>query len=252
VPVVTQLGEEFIRPDEEIQLAQRPTWWRAKRRCRPLGRRSAGATCKRYATMSICRLRVAHAAPINVARFPGRVTSRNSGGPPAGARRAHRGARHERSIRCRRGHHSTSSPRSRIDCWAAWRAGCPSSDCSAWSWASATFCWRCWWSAPSSAIRFQAEKYSLEQLPANHYLWGVAINGAVVGLFYLVLGIWTRSAAASFQKIVDTKGNDIMHLMNALSSVYGMYSLIWTLLVLTLLAALLGLALTVYLAFMSH
>jgi hypothetical protein len=67
-----------------------------------------------------------------------------------------------------------------------------------------------------------------------------------------VLGIWTRSAAASFQKIVDTKGNDIMHLMNALSSLYSMYSLIWTLLVLTLLAALLGLALTVYLAFMSH
>jgi hypothetical protein len=101
-------------------------------------------------------------------------------------------------------------------------------------------------------VRSQAEKYSLEQLPANHYLWGVAINGAVVGLFYLLLGTWTRSAASSFQRIVDTKGNDIAHLMRALSSLYSMYSLIWTLLVLTLLAALLGLALTVYLAFMSH
>src|SRR5262249_61790661 len=50
-------------------------------------------------------------------------------------------------------------------------------------------------------VRKQAEKYSLEQLPPNHYLWGIAINGAVIGLFYLLLGTWTRSAAASFQRI---------------------------------------------------
>jgi hypothetical protein len=99
-------------------------------------------------------------------------------------------------------------------------------------------------------VRSQAEKYSLEQLPANHYLWGVAINGAIVGLFYLLLGVWTRSAAASFQQIVDTKGNDITHLMNALSSLYSMYNLLWTLLVVTILFALFGLLLTVWLAFM--
>jgi hypothetical protein len=100
-------------------------------------------------------------------------------------------------------------------------------------------------------VRTQAEKYSLDRLPPNHFLWGVAINGAIVGLFYLLLGIWTRSAAGSFRQIVTTKGSDIAHLMNALSSLYSMYNLIWTLLVITLLAALFGLGLTIVLAFMG-
>jgi hypothetical protein len=100
-------------------------------------------------------------------------------------------------------------------------------------------------------VRKQAEKYSLDQLPPNHYLWGIAINGAIVGLFYLLLGTWTRSAAGSFQQIVATKGNDITHLMNALSSLHSMYGLIWMLLVITLLAALIGLVMTIVLAFMA-
>jgi hypothetical protein len=100
-------------------------------------------------------------------------------------------------------------------------------------------------------VRKQAEKYSLDQLPPNNYLWGIAINGAIVGLFYLLLGTWTRSAGRSFQQIVTTKGSDITHLMNALSSLYSMYNLIWTLLIITLLAALIGIAMTVFLAFMS-
>jgi hypothetical protein len=100
-------------------------------------------------------------------------------------------------------------------------------------------------------VRKQAEKYSLEQLPPNNYLWGIAINGAIVGLFYLLLGVWTRNSAASFQQIVTSRGSDITHLMNALASLYNMYNLIWTLLVLTLLVALAGLVMTLVLAFMS-
>src|SRR5262249_3484395 len=38
-------------------------------------------------------------------------------------------------------------------------------------------------------VKKQAEAYSLDKLPANHYLWGIALNLAVVGLFYLLMGV---------------------------------------------------------------
>ena len=41
-------------------------------------------------------------------------------------------------------------------------------------------------------VRKQAEQYSLDKLPANDHLWGLAIGTAASGLFYLLLGIWTR------------------------------------------------------------
>jgi hypothetical protein len=85
-----------------------------------------------------------------------------------------------------------------------------------------------------------------DKLPANNHLWGIALNAGVVGLFYLVMGVWTRTAGGSFQKIVDTQGSDISHLMSALSSLHSMYALVYTLLVLTLLAGLLALGLTLY------
>jgi hypothetical protein len=84
------------------------------------------------------------------------------------------------------------------------------------------------------------------KLPANNHLWGIALNAGVVGLFYLVMGGWTRAAGGSFQKIVDTQGSDVSHLMSALSSLHSMYALVYTLLVLTLLAGLLALGLTLY------
>jgi hypothetical protein len=91
-----------------------------------------------------------------------------------------------------------------------------------------------------------------DKLPNNNYLWGIAINAGVIGLFYLVMGVWTRSAGDSFRQIVDTQGSDISHLMNALSSLHSMYALVYTLLVVTLLMGLIGLALTVYTQFMTH
>ena len=84
------------------------------------------------------------------------------------------------------------------------------------------------------------------KLPANNHLWGIAINAGVVGLFYLIMGVWTRSAGGSFQQIVNTQGSDISHLMSALSSLHSMYALVYTLLVLTLLVGLLGLGLTLF------
>jgi hypothetical protein len=99
-----------------------------------------------------------------------------------------------------------------------------------------------------SKAKFEEQK---DKLPPNNHLWGIALNVGVVGLFYLVMGVWTRAAGGSFRKIVDTQGSDISHLMNALSSLHSMYALVYTLLVVTLLLGLLGLVLTLYNQFMS-
>lgn len=100
----------------------------------------------------------------------------------------------------------------------------------------------------------EAKKQVEEQrskLPGNDNLWGVALNTAAVGLFYLLIGIWTRSAGGEFQKIVDTAGRDISHLMSALSSLHSMYALVYTLLVVTLLIGLVALMLVLYKSFVG-
>jgi hypothetical protein len=95
-------------------------------------------------------------------------------------------------------------------------------------------------------VRKQSETYSLDKLPPNDHLWGVAISAGITGLFYLLMGSWTRSAGGSFQKIVDTQGSDIRNLMAGMGSLYKMYSLLYTLLVILLLAGVLSLGLTLY------
>ncbi|MCI0683375.1 MAG: hypothetical protein L0Y71_14825 [Gemmataceae bacterium] len=99
--------------------------------------------------------------------------------------------------------------------------------------------------------RKQAEKYSLDNLPANDHLWGVAIGTGISALFYLLMGSWTRSAARSFQKIVDTKGNDIGELMSGMGALHKMYSLLYLLLMLVLLAGIVSLGFTIYKHFVA-
>jgi hypothetical protein len=99
-------------------------------------------------------------------------------------------------------------------------------------------------------VRKQAEQYSLDKLPPNNHLWGIALGSAVTGLFYLLLGVWTRSAGASFRKIVDTQGSDIKHLMDGLGSLHQMYALLYTLLVIVLVAGIISLGLSLYQYFM--
>ncbi len=94
----------------------------------------------------------------------------------------------------------------------------------------------------------EAKKQVEEQannLPSNNHLWGITLNAAAVGVFYLLMGTWTRSAAGSFKQIVETQGQDISHLMKALGSLHSMYALLYTLLMITvfLLVLFLGLAL---------
>jgi hypothetical protein len=95
-------------------------------------------------------------------------------------------------------------------------------------------------------VRKQSEQYSLDKLPPNDHLWGIAIGSAFTGLFYLLMGVWTRSAGSAFQKIVDTQGSDIKHLMDGMGSLHQMYTLLYTLLVVVLLAGIISLGLTLY------
>jgi hypothetical protein len=89
-------------------------------------------------------------------------------------------------------------------------------------------------------------KVELDKLPPDNHLWGIAIGTAVNGLIYLLVGVWTRSAAGSFRQIVDTRGNDIGHLMDALSSLNKMYTLIYTLIMIGLLLLITMIGLFIY------
>jgi len=51
------------------------------------------------------------------------------------------------------------------------------------------------------------------------------IGSAVMGVFYIIIGVWTKGAAQSIQNIVNTEGNDIDHLMNAVKDLNKLYSL---------------------------
>ena len=98
-------------------------------------------------------------------------------------------------------------------------------------------------------VRAQAEQYSIDRLPAANHLWGIAIETAAVAVFLLLLGAWTRSAGDSFRKIVETRGSDVTHLMDALGSLHGMYSLFYAILLIVLLVGLVGLGLALFQAF---
>jgi hypothetical protein len=51
----------------------------------------------------------------------------------------------------------------------------------------------------------------------------------VQGIISIVIGIWTTKASESFQKIVDTQGNDISYLLGALDQLKKLFSLqYWT------------------------
>ena len=102
-------------------------------------------------------------------------------------------------------------------------------------------------------LQKQAEEYSVDKIPTqNNFLVGVAIFCGVTGLFFLLQGIWARSSAASFRKIVDTRGHDITNLMNAVGSLRTMYGLLHLLLAAALLGGLVAIGLTVYLHFVAH
>jgi hypothetical protein len=73
--------------------------------------------------------------------------------------------------------------------------------------------------------------------------WLPAVMLAVCALIFLAVGAWTRTSGASFLKIATTQNRDIWHLGNALSSLYSMFSLLNTLVVIGLIVMIASLAL---------
>jgi len=54
-------------------------------------------------------------------------------------------------------------------------------------------------------------------------------SGIISGVISIIVGVWTINASKFFQKIVDTTGNDITNLMNALAELKKLYGLqYWT------------------------
>jgi hypothetical protein len=88
------------------------------------------------------------------------------------------------------------------------------------------------------------------KMPApTTYFWGVIVQTALAGLIFTMIGVWTRSAASSFREIVATTGRDISHLMNALGSLHKMYSLLYTLIIITILAFLIALGFQLFMRY---
>jgi hypothetical protein len=56
----------------------------------------------------------------------------------------------------------------------------------------------------------------------------------IAGVVFILFGVWTRGAAGSFRKIVDTEGRDITHLMRALGELRQMYTLQYWLLMIAI------------------
>jgi hypothetical protein len=75
--------------------------------------------------------------------------------------------------------------------------------------------------------------------------YGPVAGLAAATLLFLAIGFWTGGSAASFRKVVETKNEDLWHLMNALRTLHNMYSLLKTLIVGSLVLAVVGLALVV-------
>ena len=58
--------------------------------------------------------------------------------------------------------------------------------------------------------------------------YGPPIGLGAAALLCLCIGFWTGGAAGSFRKIAETKNEDVWHLMNALGKLHNMYALLRT------------------------
>jgi len=80
---------------------------------------------------------------------------------------------------------------------------------------------------------------------------GMAGYGPMIGLgsaalLCLCIGFWTGGAATSFRKIVETKNEDVWHLMNALGQLGNMYGLLRTIILASLVGAVIALAMLAF------
>jgi hypothetical protein len=78
---------------------------------------------------------------------------------------------------------------------------------------------------------------------------GASGANVILGAASVLVGAWTRTASASFQRIVDTEGRDIENLMFAIGELRRIYALQRGLLVVVMLFAFL--AAQLYLLFVA-
>lgn len=55
----------------------------------------------------------------------------------------------------------------------------------------------------------------------------ISVSQLIAAVVYLLIGIFTVSAATSFRKVVQTQGSDISHLMEALRSLRKVYAILY-------------------------
>ncbi|MDX2035326.1 MAG: hypothetical protein SFX72_01645 [Isosphaeraceae bacterium] len=88
------------------------------------------------------------------------------------------------------------------------------------------------------------------KLPSDtRILWVALVQELLVGVFFLLIGIWTRRAAFAFAEIPATSGADISHLMKALGALLAKYGLIYTLVMIFLTLIVLSMVATLFQAF---
>ena len=73
--------------------------------------------------------------------------------------------------------------------------------------------------------------------------YGPAVGLGAGALLCLSIGFWTGSSATSFRRIVETKNEDVWHLMNALGKLHNMYGLLRTIILGSLVLAIVALTL---------
>jgi hypothetical protein len=76
--------------------------------------------------------------------------------------------------------------------------------------------------------------------------YGPVVGLGAAALICLCIGFWTGSSATSFRKVAETKNEDIWHLMNALGSLHKMYGLLRTIILGSLVLAVVGVALVAF------
>lgn len=73
----------------------------------------------------------------------------------------------------------------------------------------------------------------------------------VYGTIQIIIGLWTQKAAFSFQRIVDTQGNDIENLMGALGEMRTLYTLQYWLYIIALFFVAIALVVGIFLGIAS-
>ena len=81
---------------------------------------------------------------------------------------------------------------------------------------------------------------------ANTGGYGPAVGLGAAALLCLCVGFWTGGAATSFRKIAETKNEDVWHLMNAVGSLRAMYGLLRTIILGSLVLAVISLGLIAF------